>query len=362
MNALPKLRRTIGLLAILAALGLMAAACGSEDVAAEDPEAPSSAEAGSTDEAETTDEGETTDADETTDEGGAADETTEADGEEAMDDGSEAIGEYPRTIDTEAGAVTVESQPQSIVSLSATATEMLFAIGAGDSVVAVDTYSNYPPEAPEPTLDGFTPDLEAILANSPDLVVASGLPEDVSAGLTGAGVTVMILSTAGSIDDTFDQIAQLGLATDQIDGAASTNAEIQAGISAVVDNLPNREEPVRVFHEIDDSFYTATSNSFIGDVYGLMGFENVADPLDDGSGFPLVDGESIIAADPTLIVFTTDAAYAVEDITSRPGWETITAVNGGNVVQVDADIASRWGPRVVDFMEVLAAEVTASAG
>lgn len=351
MNALPKLRRLLGLFAVLAALGMVAAACGSDDAAADDSEAPSSAGA------------DTAEDDAMEDDEAMEDDAVEED--DAMEDEDameETLGEYPRDVETSSGTVTIAAQPQSIVSLSATATEMLFAIGAGDQVVAVDQYSNYPAAVPEGTLDGFAPDLEAILANSPDLVVASGLPEDITAGLTDAGVAVMFLPAAASFDDTYDQIAQLGEATDQLDGAAAANADIRAGIDEVIASLPESETPVRVFHEIDDSFYTASSGSFIGQVYASMGFENIADPLDDGSGFPLVDGESVIAADPSLIVFTSQASYTLEDILARPGWDTTTAVSEGNVVQVDADIASRWGPRIVEFMEAIAEAVSVEVG
>ena len=290
-------RRLVGLVAVMLALGLIAAACSNED------------------------------------------ETV-----------SETVGE----------AAGPESS-QRIVSLSPTATEMLFAIGAGDQVVAVDLFSNYPAEAPEPTLDGFTPDLEAILSNNPDLVVSSFLAEDIVAALTDGGAEVLILPAAASLDDTYDQIGQLGVATGAVDGAAETNAEIRAGVEEVLAGLPESDPPVRVFHEIDDSFFTASSNSFIGQVYESMGFENIADPLDDGSGFPLVDGESIIAADPSLIVFTDQVEYSADDIAARPGWETTTAVSSGNIVQVDADIASRWGPRIVEFMRVIAEIVSVDA-
>ncbi len=278
------------------------------------------------------------------------------------EDDAESTGDtpatYPVDVDTAAGVVTIGAAPTKIVSLSPTATEILFAIGAGDLVAAVDLSSDYPPEAPEGTLDGFTPDLEAILATETDLVVASSLPEEVATGLTENDIPVLFQPAAGSFDDTYDQVAQLGEATGQLEQAAAVNAEIRQGIDDVVATLPETGSDVRVFHEIDDSFYTATSNSFIGQVYATLGFENVADPLDDGSGFPLIDGEAIIAADPTLIVFTDEVTYGVDDISARPGWETISAVSNGRVVQVDADIASRWGPRVVEFMEVIASVMT----
>ncbi len=334
--------RFFGLLAMILALAVLAAACGSSDDTETGESADSAEGADSAD----------GDAD--------SEEAMEEDGEEeAMEE--EGSGDFPREVETAAGPVTIDAKPGAIVSLSASATEMLFAIGAGEQVAAVDTYSNYPADAPEGTLDGFSPDLEAILSNQPDLVVASGLPEDIAAGLTDSGVVVMLLPAAASFDDTYDQIAQLGEATGNIDGAAVVNADIRAGIDEVIASLPESDDPIRVFHEIDDSFYTATSGSFIGQVYATMGFENIADPLDDGSGFPLVDGESVIAADPSLIVFTSQASYTLDDIVARPGWDGVSAVAQGNIVQVDADIASRWGPRIVEFMQAIADVVSVDA-
>lgn len=326
-------RLSARLLALLAVLALLAAACGSDDGGAE-----TGADSATTEEADTGD-----------DTGTAGDEDGAATGAEAME------AEFPVEIDTSTGTITVPEPPEAIVSLSPTATEMLFAIGAGDRVVAVDLFSNYPPEAPEGTLDGFSPDLEAILATGPDLVVTQGLPADIEAGLTSAGAVVLTQPSATSFDDTYAQLVELGLATGEIDGAAGTVADLRAGVGEILDSMPAAETPVRVFHEVDDSFFTATSNTFIGQVYAEMGFENIADSLDDGTGYPVIDGETIIAADPTLIVFTDQAPYGAEDIASRPGWDTMSAVADGHIVQVDADIASRWGPRIVEFMEAIAA-------
>ena len=352
------------MVALLLALALVAAACG-DDAAGDEPGGDGATSAdGAGDDPDGSGAGDDAggDDDAGADNGAGGDETADDEPRGAADDAGPAdAGGFPVEVDTAGGPVTIPAAPARIVSLSPTATEMLFAIGAGGEVVAVDQYSNHPPEAPPGTLDGFVPDLEAILANEPDLVVASSVPEDVAAGLVAGGVPLLLQPAAASFDDTYDQIAQLGEATGRLDEAASLNAEIRASIEAILGDLPERDEPVRVFHEIDDSFYTATSGSFIGQVYQTMGFDNIADPLDDGTGFPLIDGESVIAADPTLIVFTSQAPYDRDDIAARPGWNTVTAVVDDQIVQVDADIASRWGPRIVEFMEAIAAVVSGVA-
>lgn len=293
-------------------------------------------------------------ADEALDTVDTADVTAEESGAD-VDDAAEQADE--ESTESDEPDPIVAGVPDRIVSLSPTATEMLFAIGAGDQVVAVDLFSNYPDEAPDGTLDGFVPDLEAIVATEPELVVTQGLPEDVEAGLTELGIAVLTQPAAASIDDVYAQITELGDVTGQIDGAARTNAEIRAGVEDVLAGLPERDEPLTVFHEIDESFYTATSNTFIGQVYAAMGLQNIADAHDDGTGYPLIDGETIIAADPDVIVYTSQAPYDAEAIMARPGWDSISAVADGRVVEVDADIASRWGPRIVEFMEAIAESV-----
>ncbi len=244
--------------------------------------------------------------------------------------------------------------PSHIVSLSATATEMLFAMGAGDQVVAVDSYSDFPAEAPTTDLSGFEPSLEAIIGYEPDLVILSFDPGEIVSGLEQAGVPSLLLPTAATLDDMYAQIADLGVATGQIDGAAALNASIQADLAAISESA-TADAGVRVYHELDQTFYSASSGSFIGQIYTMLGATNIADEADtDGYGYPQLAPEYILQADPTLIVITDQGGYTVDDVSARPGWDAITAVSSGNVLVVDADIASRWGPRVVDFAQVIA--------
>lgn len=311
------------LFAVLA-LMLVAASCGS-----------SSSDGDTETDAETT---ETTEVDETT-------ETTEVEAEadaEAEDDAAAA------------------DVPTRIVSLSATATEMLFAIGAGDQVIAADSYSNYPAEAPTTDLSSFEPNLEAIAAEEPDLVVFSFDPGELQTGLEGVGIEAMFLPAAATLDDVYAQIADLGIATGNEDGAAAVNADIRSRIDEIVAGVTADGEPVRVYHELDDSFYSASSSAFIGQLYALFNTTNIADEADvDGYGYPQLNPEYILEADPQLIVITDQVAYTAADVAARPGWDTIAAVQSDSVVVVDADIASRWGPRLPDFLESIATALAA---
>ena len=263
---------------------------------------------------------------------------------------------FPVSVEADNGTVTIDARPEAVVSLSSTATEMLFAIGAGPQVVAVDDQSNYPSEAPmKPDLQGFTPNLEAILAYEPDLVVITFDPGDLIAGLEAADVPVLSYTAAFTVDDTYRQMDALGTATGNAEGAESANAEIQDGLADIVDSSDGTGEGVTYFHEIDSTLYTATSSTFAGEIYSLFGMTNIADPADeDGSffGYPQLSSEFIVAADPDIVLLA-DVLYgeSAQTVSERPGWDVMSAVQNGNIAELDSDVASRWGPRIVDFAQ-----------
>lgn len=266
---------------------------------------------------------------------------------------------FPVTLDDAGREVTIDARPERVVSLSATATEMLFAIGAGDQVEAVDSTSNFPGEAPTTDLSAIEPSVEAIAELEPDLVVLSFDPGEVVSGLEAVGVPVLLHESAVSLDETYAQIEQLGAATGRVGDAAEVVGAIQSELEAIARSVEDRPEPLRYYYEIDDTFFTATSASFIGQVLGLLGLENIADPADDGSGFPQLSAEVIINEDPDLIFLadTKCCGQSAETVAARPGWASIRAVEQGAVVELDDDIASRWGPRVVDLAEQAAEAV-----
>lgn len=285
----------------------------------------------------------------------------------ASSDPSEGGGDeaaFPVTVETANGPVEITEQPQQIVSLSPTATEMLFAIGAGDAVVAADSYSNYPAEAPTTELSGFEPNVEAIVGYAPDLVIASSDPGDLVSSLSEVGVPAIILAPAVTIDDTYTQLEQLGAVTGHIADAAEVAGQMQTDIDELLAEVPADAEPVTYFHELDPNLYTVTSGTFIGALYDMAGFTNVADQAPDAAGgFPQLSPEFIVTANPDVIFFADGGAGGVvaEDIAARPGWDQIAAVQQDRIVEVDPDIASRWGPRVVDFLRLVIEERTALA-
>lgn len=251
--------------------------------------------------------------------------------------------------------------PARIVSLSPTGTEMLFAIGAGAKVVAVDDQSNHPRTAPRTKLSGFTPNVEAILKYRPSVVLVQYDANNVVGGLRAAKVRVVVQPSATNLGRSFAQIRALGALTCRQRGAATTVARMRAGLAAAVKSAPRSTRGATYFHEVDKTPYTATSRTFIGQIYRMFGLRNVADPADDGTGYPKLSSEAVIAANPAYI-FLADGAYGESPATvaARPGWGGIAAVKNGRVTVVNADVASRWGPRVVVFARQVAAALRAS--
>lgn len=262
--------------------------------------------------------------------------------------------DFPVTIETANGSLTIDKQPSRIVSLSPSATEMLFAIGAGEHVVAVDSYSYFPEEAPVTDLSGWDPNVEAVLGYEPDLVIISNDANDLVASLTEVGVDVLISAAPADLEGGYAELANIGLATGQIDGTAETVAKMRAEASDAFAKAP-KESGIRIYHELGDSFYSASSHGFVGSIYAELGASNIADEADaDKGGYPQLSEEYIIEADPELIIITDQAGYGPEDVAARPGWENVTAVKNGNIVVVSADVASRWGPRLPQFITLVA--------
>lgn len=277
---------------------------------------------------------------------------------------STAPAEFPVTVTAANGEVTIEERPEAIVSLSPTHTEMLFAVGAGEQVVAVDEFSNYPPEAPTTDLSGFTPNVEAIASYDPDLVVIAFDPGDLVASLEQLGIPVLAFAPAETLDDLYGQVETVGAATGNLAEAEEVAEQIRVDIEEILIEVGPVGRGLSVYHELDTTYFTATSASFIGQIYQLFQLENIADAAGEGQYLQL-SPEYIVEADPDLI-FLADVeccGVTAETVAQRPGWDQITAVQQGNVFELDNDVASRWGPRVVEFVRTVAdAVLQARAG
>jgi iron complex transport system substrate-binding protein len=284
---------------------------------------------------------------------GADDEPEDGTDADAADDDGE--GTFPVTVTDSRGVdVELEEAPERIVSLSPTHTEILFAVDAGDQVIAVDDQSDHPEEAPTTDLSGFEPNLEAIADEDPDLVIAAFDPEGLSEGLEDLGVDVLILDAPADLEDAYDQWQLVGDATGRSEEATTLVDEVSAEIDELVADAPDTD--LRFYHELDEFLYSATSGTFIGQVYDRFGLENIADQADDdeAGGYPQLSEELIFDADPDLIFLAGQGPDAdVSAVAERPGWDTITAVQEDNLFEADGAITSRWGPRIVEFVELV---------
>ncbi|MGW2310312.1 ABC transporter substrate-binding protein, partial [Actinomadura luteofluorescens] len=259
------------------------------------------------------------------------------------------------TVQAANGAVNVPAKPKRIVSLSPTHTETLFAIGAGPQVVAVDDYSNYPAGTPRTKLSGFKPNAEAIIAHKPDLVVLSDDMDGIVKSLEKVKVPVLLEPAAKNLDEAYDEIGDLGKATGHEAEARKVTDGMRADIQKTV-AASSKAKGLTYYHELDNQLHSVTSQTFVGQVYGLFGLQNIADKADKASGgYPQLSREYLLKQDPDLI-FLADTKCCGQNaaaLTKRPGWSDLDAVGHDGVVELDDDIASRWGPRLTEFVKAI---------
>lgn len=265
---------------------------------------------------------------------------------------------FPVTV----GDLTLEAKPERIVSLSPTATEMLYAIGAGSQVVAVDEFSNYPEEAAAlgTALSGFEPNIEAISGYEPDLVIISYDPGSLVEQLGALGIPVFAANATMDLAGTYEQIEQLGALTGNLDAAVQLTGQMQADIDVAIASVEAPEQPLTYYYELDNTYYSVTSNTFVGQIFALFGLSNIADGVEEGNDYPQLSAEVIVSADPDLIFLadTKCCGQTAETVAARDGWAQMKAVTSGGVVELDDDVASRWGPRIVELVEAIAAAVS----
>jgi iron complex transport system substrate-binding protein len=262
---------------------------------------------------------------------------------------------FPATVTVDNGKVTIRKRPARIVSLSPTATETLFAIGAGEQVVAVDDQSDYPKRAPHSSLSGFTPTVEAIAALKPDLVVIAFDPKGLSGALGRLGIPVVFQNAAPTLPAAYRQIRQLGKVTGHANEANALVGRMTRQIRSILDKVRAKATTASVYHELDQNLFSVTSNTFVGRVYAMFGLKNIADAAAGGSDYPQLSAEYVVSANPDLIVLadTVCCAQTAQTVASRPGWSRVAAVRSGSIVRLDDSIASRWGPRLVNLVRAV---------
>jgi iron complex transport system substrate-binding protein len=263
---------------------------------------------------------------------------------------------FPTTItDSSNTKVTLAEAPKRIVSLSPAATEILFAIGAGDEVVGSDSFSDYPDAANKTAkLDYSKPDPEAALALDPDLVIMATRQQEQLQQFRDLHIKVLYIEEAETVDGVYDSIAMFGGITGHAAEAQSLVADMRRRIGAVTSKLATVSAGPRVFYEVTNDLYTASPDTFIGSMLTMLKAKNIAEGAT--TQFPQLTAEAVIGADPQVVLLA-DAKFTHENadiVSARPGWSNVSAVKDRRIYAIDDDIASRPGPRIVDAIETIA--------
>ncbi|SDQ41014.1 ABC transporter substrate-binding protein [Actinopolyspora saharensis] len=277
--------------------------------------------------------------------------------------GNDSASSFPVKVElSDNQSITLTEQPKRIVSLSPTATEVLYEIGAGEQVVAVGKNSDYPERAPRKDFSALDTSASAVSEYRPDLVIAqAGSADSLADGLRKIDVPVLLTPSAENLQDSYDQIKALGRATGHGERATETVNRMRSQLDELVAKTPDPGGELTYYHEISPDHFTATSDSFVGSVYRKFGLTNIADSAGDGK-FPQISAEKILRADPDMIFLadTGSAGVTEEKVSRRAGWNSLTAVREGRVHELDEDIANRWGPRVVELARAISEAVTAA--
>ena len=269
-------------------------------------------------------------------------------------------GSFPVTIAAANGPVHITKLPTSIISLAPTATEMLYAIGAGKQVTAVDVDSNYPRQAPRTNLSGLTPNIEAIVAHKPDLVVVSYDAATLTKRLATFGIPVLSLPAPANVNGVYSEFDQLGAATGHELQAKAEVRTLRRQIAAIIAKVPHHAKPLTYYYELDQTYYSVTSSTFIGTLLGLLGMKSIADSAKGAAasgGYPQLSAEFIVKSNPDYIILA-DTICCHQDaatVASRPGWAGLAAVKSGHIIALNDNIASRWGPRIVNLLAAVLA-------
>jgi iron complex transport system substrate-binding protein len=241
---------------------------------------------------------------------------------------------------------------------------MLYAIGAGKQVKAVDSLSDYPRGAPVTKLSAYQPNAEAIAAYKPDLVVISNNLDGITAKLNDLSIPVLYLPAAANLPGVYTEFTELGAATGHLAQAQAEDQKMRRGIAAILASEPKHSTPLTYYYELGaNPYYSVTDSTFIGSLLTLLGMKSIADTATGAAasgGYPELSPEFIFKANPEYILLSdtgSNGGQTLATLAARPGWPALTAVKDKHVIVLNADIASRWGPRIVQLLQTVAANL-----
>jgi iron complex transport system substrate-binding protein len=280
--------------------------------------------------------------------------------QEELEENEEEQGEeenesqYPVNITDGYGReIEIEKPAEKIISLAPSMTETIFALGAGDRLVGVTTYCNYPEEAKEidQVGDFEGPNLESVIEKNPDVVVALAMGDDEKSKLEDAGITVF-LQDPQNLDEVFDNIKKIGTILGLQEEAESLTSNMNAKKDSIVETVSNYDSK-KVFYEVwSEPLMTAGPGSILDEMINLSNGENIA--YDAESLYPEYSLELLIERNPEVYLTADDGFKTVEDIKNREGYENITAIKENNIYMLHPDIVSRTGPRIIEGLEMIA--------
>lgn len=261
----------------------------------------------------------------------------------------------PITVLDDAGReVTLAGPPHRIVSAAPSATELAFAVGLGDEIVAVDKFSNYPPEATsKPSIGSYVdPDLESIVGADPDLVLVTDVHlAKLVPALEARDIPALVLN-AKSLDGVYLDLLLLGRISGEEERAATLLDELRQRV-AKVEQAVAGATAVRTFVELDPTLFTAGPGTFLDDLVRRAGGTNIA--AGATTAYPQLSAEKVVGANPEVIILT-DEVLGVSPgaVSARQGWAEVSAVANDRIAVIDPDIVTRPGPRIVDALEQIA--------
>jgi len=261
---------------------------------------------------------------------------------------------FPLTLQSVDGqSVTLDAAPQRIVSLDASATEIICEIGAGDLLAAVERFQNCPAgSSAKPAVDAYQPNLEAVAAYRPDFVYLSYNPAGFVESLRRLNIPVLFVEVADTIDGVYDTIELFGNITGRSDEANDLIDDMKQRQDDILDKIGDADGP-RIYHELDNTYYSAAPQSFVGDFYTLLKASNIAEGAT--TDFPQLSAEVIIQRNPEVIVLADEGAQVTPaSVKERAGWNVIEAVKNDRICSIEPDLVLRPGPRVIDGLQELA--------
>ena len=249
---------------------------------------------------------------------------------------------------------TQENDEIKIISLSTTHTEIIQSLGAENTLVGVDAFSEV--DSPVEVIDAYTVTAEELVPLNPDVVIIAFDFNGIVEGLEAQEINYVLLPPARNLDDVYAQITNIGEMVNKKSEASSTIRDMKLEINRII-NKYNYQD-ITVYHEIGYSYgiYSVNSESLIGEIYNLLGVTNIANSEEDpyGSGYPALSEEMVIESNPDFIVVG-HSDYLNKDLSIRDGWSDISAVQNSRVCFVDDTLASNWGTTTLQLVEVLAA-------